>query len=220
MSYIVYKHTTPNNKVYIGITSRDFKVRCGKTGSQYKENRHFYSAIQKYGWDNIRHEILFSGLTKGEACKKEIDLIALYDSSNPLKGYNNSTGGESSANGYRFTDEQRRKLSKTKKGHKGTRFGEHSKETKQKISNAQKGNKYATGSRGRLNKTHTEKSKVKNMISQKTRKRVYQYSNNMELITVFESQRECARAFGVSHHTIQRWCKSGNKDYIFSCNET
>ena len=61
--YIVYKHTCPNGKVYIGITSREAKLRWN-CGNGYNNNKHFKSAIVKYGWNNIKHEILFDGLTK------------------------------------------------------------------------------------------------------------------------------------------------------------
>ena len=45
--------------------------RWGVNGRNYKSSPHFYSAIQKYGWDNFEHNILFTNLTKEEACLKE-----------------------------------------------------------------------------------------------------------------------------------------------------
>lgn len=90
-NFYVYKHTSPSNKVYIGITINP-KKRWSK--SHYKYNEHFNNAINKYGWDNFKHEILFSGLTVDEAKQKEIELIAYYDSTNPSKGYNISLGGD------------------------------------------------------------------------------------------------------------------------------
>jgi hypothetical protein len=63
-------------------------------GKGYIKNQYFYRAIQKYGWNNFQHEILFSGLTKKEACDKEIELIELHNSTNPELGYNVSSGGD------------------------------------------------------------------------------------------------------------------------------
>lgn len=91
--YCVYKHTSPKGKVYIGITSQN-PIRRWNSGYGYKNNTHFWSAIKKYGWDNFKHEILFTNLTKEKACTKEISLIAHYKSNNPDYGYNLSSGGE------------------------------------------------------------------------------------------------------------------------------
>ena len=54
-NYTVYKHTSPNGKVYIGITCKPTKARW-KNGKGYKNNDYFYNAILKYGWENFSHE--------------------------------------------------------------------------------------------------------------------------------------------------------------------
>ena len=72
--YIVYKHTSPDNKVYIGITRMNLKKRWAN-GKGYPHNKHFTGAINKYGWNNFKHEILFENLTKHEASDKERELI-------------------------------------------------------------------------------------------------------------------------------------------------
>lgn len=91
--YSVYKHTNKvNGKVYIGITCNKPEVRWGKNGIGYKRQL-FWNAIQKYGWDNFAHEILFENLSESQAYQKEIELIALYDSTNREKGYNVALGG-------------------------------------------------------------------------------------------------------------------------------
>lgn len=109
-TYTVYKHTTPSNKVYIGITSKDVKIRWNK-GLGYKNNTHFWNAICKYGWTNIQHDIVAENLTKSEACELEIKLIAEYDSTNPDKGYNHSAGGECKTNGVIVSKDTRKKIS-------------------------------------------------------------------------------------------------------------
>ena len=106
-NFTVYKHTTPSGKVYIGITGQNPLRRWRPDGSGYKENNHFWNAICKYGWDNIKHEIIRSGLTKEEACRLEIDLIAKHDSTNQKKGYNDTAGGEHPP----FSEATRKKLS-------------------------------------------------------------------------------------------------------------
>ena len=70
-TYSVYKHTNKvNGKVYIGITYNKPEVRWGSNGIGYKRQL-FWNAIQKYGWDNFTHEILF----ESQAYQKEIELI-------------------------------------------------------------------------------------------------------------------------------------------------
>ena len=93
MSYTVYRHITPSGKSYIGITSRDITKRANYNGTGYIGCPLFYSAIVKYGWDNIDHQIIATGLTKAEAEVREIELIALYDTTDPSKGYNLDNGG-------------------------------------------------------------------------------------------------------------------------------
>ena len=135
MEYIVYMHTCPNKKVYIGITSLPKNIRW-KNGNGYKSNDHFMNAIKKYGWENIEHTILFSGLTKQEAEKIEIELIQKYDSTNPKKGYNLRFGGDSTSVsvetrkkmskshiGLTASDETRKKISLSKCGENNPRYG-------------------------------------------------------------------------------------------------
>lgn len=91
-SYTVYKHTSPNSKTYIGITCQNVNHRWCR-GANYRNNPNFYSDIMKYGWDNIKHEIIAEGLTQSEAFDLEIKLIAEYNSTDPTRGYNRNKGG-------------------------------------------------------------------------------------------------------------------------------
>ena len=100
--YKVYKHTLPkvvsgknNDKVYIGITLQKVEYRW-RNGDGYKLQTYFYNAIQKYGWNNFLHEVLFDSLSKEEAEQKEKELISFYNSTNPEFGYNIQSGGYSS----------------------------------------------------------------------------------------------------------------------------
>lgn len=111
--YIVYKHTSPSGKSYIGLTSRLLEERSGHQGIQYKKQAYFYNAITKYGWDNFSHEILQSDLSREEATKLEQFYIDLYHSNDPRYGYNLTNGGEVN---YELSAEVKRHIAeKTKK---------------------------------------------------------------------------------------------------------
>ena len=89
-NWCVYKHTSPSGGVYIGITHQPVLDRW-QNGKGYKRHPHFYAAILKYGWDNFKHEILYTNLTKAEAATKEIELIKVFREFNC---YNIGPGGE------------------------------------------------------------------------------------------------------------------------------
>lgn len=101
--YFVYKHTAPNGKVYIGITCCDDVELRWVGGWGYRKNISFYEDIQKYGWDNITHEVLYKNLSPDEARRIEIKLIGDYRSANPQYGYNIDEGGRISPLPYVWT---------------------------------------------------------------------------------------------------------------------
>jgi len=92
-NYCVYIHTNLiNNKKYIGITCQKPIYRWGNNGNNYKHQPKFYHAIEKYGWNNFSHGVLFENLTESEAREKEASLI---DKFNSVKdGYNCSIFSE------------------------------------------------------------------------------------------------------------------------------
>lgn len=127
-NYTVYKHIFPNNKIYIGITSKKPEIRWNN-GKGYKLCPLMNKAIQKYGWNNVKHEILFINLTKKQAEEKEIQLIKEHKCNNRKYGYNIENGGNC--------------------------CGTHSEETKKKIGAKSKGNKYCLGRH--ISKEHIQK---------------------------------------------------------------
>lgn len=109
-TYYVYKHTCPNGKVYIGTTLKTPSYRWNN-GKGYAGS-YFGKAIQKYGWDNIKHEILFDSLTKEEAEQKEIELISFHKSNQREYGYNIANGGRV----HSVSEETKRKIGKANTG--------------------------------------------------------------------------------------------------------
>lgn len=111
--YVIYKHTFPNGKVYIGITSQNnIKARWGANGAKYQEQPLMFSAILKYGWINIKHEILEKELEQEEAYSKETYYISLYKSTDYNFGYNISKGASEYPKEFKLV---RNKLSEDKK---------------------------------------------------------------------------------------------------------
>ena len=110
-AFLVYKHTAPNGKSYIGQTNnlnRRNAIHKSTTGC-----RAFSSAIKKYGWDAFTHEILAEGLTLEEANRLEQELIESHNTLSP-NGYNLKTGGK---NG-RPSEESIRKSADARRGKK------------------------------------------------------------------------------------------------------
>lgn len=111
--WFLYMHICPNGKRYIGITSRNPKIRWGNNGKGYYKSL-FYNAIKKYGWNNIEHIIVHSELTEQEANSKEKFYIKYYNTIKP-NGYNICLGGTINS-GYTLSDETRKKISDSRIG--------------------------------------------------------------------------------------------------------
>lgn len=84
--WTVYRHISPSNKVYIGITCNPVWHRW-QNGKGYRGSPAFLAAIKKYGWDNIKHEIVAEGLSEADAKQMEKILISLYKSKNKVTIY-------------------------------------------------------------------------------------------------------------------------------------
>lgn len=95
--YIVYKHTAPNGKSYIGITKQQTNKRW-QNGFGYATQQFFWRAIQKYGWENFTHEILEDNLGIEDALVKEKYYIEKYQTVDREYGYNVHQGGTSGRN--------------------------------------------------------------------------------------------------------------------------
>lgn len=75
--YYIYIHTCPNTMVYVGQTKNP-KMRWNN-GKGYKNtNKEFYKAIQIFGWENIKHEIVAETYYGWMARKIEKVLISRY----------------------------------------------------------------------------------------------------------------------------------------------
>lgn len=187
--WVVYKHTSPSGKSYIGITHKKLIYRCGKDGNGYRKNPLLWKAIQKYGWSSFTNEILESDLTKEEACKKEKYYITKYNSYTP-NGYNLSLGGESGSFGYKHTEESKKRIGEVSRlrGFKGHRHTQASIE-KNRLAHIGKKNPHSDEWRAKVSqsnrgKKRTEESKLKmrnaKLGTHWTEERRIQYSQNQK----------------------------------------
>lgn len=96
----------------------------------------FRKVIDKYGWQNIKHEIVINGLTKSEADEHEQKWILHYK--NLGISYNVSNGGDGCSR--KMSDETKAKISAA---HKGKKRGPHSAEWNANISKHRKGVQYS-----------------------------------------------------------------------------
>ena len=208
--YTVYQHKNKiNGKIYIGITSQKPEQRWGSQGCNYKSSPHFYSAIQKYGWDNFEHNILFTDLTKEQACLKEQELIKEYNSMNREFGYNSTSGGDI----FTMNEETKQKISQAMIGNQNGLGHPCSEEKKEKISNAQKDRKFTEEHKQKLSEAaknrHVPCSEEKKQILKEKSHKKSVYCE--ELDKIFESVQECSRQLGIPATNISKLCNGRGK---------
>jgi group I intron endonuclease len=229
-SYSVYVHTAPNGKRYVGITKQD-PLKRWKNGLGYENNPHFYSAIQKYGWDNILHEVLYQGLSQEQAGEIEKTLIAEYGTCDPKCGYNHSLGGDY---GVKHTDTTKRKISLAK-----SEFYSHE-ENREAVSRRMRGRVVSEETRRKLSLSRLGKpnplssettSKISDALKRRIREspfgettaercrargekqaiRVLQFDKSGVCVGVYDSFHAAERATGIRNGNISRCCSGGTK---------
>lgn len=231
--YCVYKHTSPSNKVYIGITGRKVNERWAN-GRGYGDNSHFARAIKKYGWENIRHEILAEGLTREQASELEKMFICLYDSTNQDKGYNMTTGGE--ANYYMtndFSDKCRRRMKEKYSTAEGIKEASDrsfktwsSKEYRTKMTALRKEIWKRSDYREKISASRSEENKRRWAEGGDLRERmsganspvasaVMQYTLDGVYIKTFPSQADAKRELGLKNSSHISQCASGKRETAY-----
>ena len=179
--YIIYKYISPSGKIYIGQTCRTIFKRAGSNGTEYKGSPHFYQAIQKYGLDNFRIDLLKWELTAEEADYWEIYYINAYQSNNKEYGYNILPGGS----GFKYTELFKDKVIERMKNNNPM----FNPEVCKKVHDKQRG--VPRTEQARRNTAEGHKKKVQ----------------CIETGTIYPSRNEAGQAVGVDGTNIGRACK-------------
>ena len=227
-TWIVYVHVFPNGKKYFGITSKKPNQRW-ENGEGYKRegsNLAVYNAIKKYGWDNIQHIILHEGLTKEEACAKEIEYIAKYKTNvhryGSKYGYNLTDGGEG-ATGHKVPKELIDKIIEINRTRKGAKCykskavicDDKEWETLSECAadigvNREAVRQWLIGGKGMPVEWYNKHLRFKegnytSFLQDKPHKYKIEYNGE-----IFESQNKFAEYIGVSPALVCRWIKNNN----------
>lgn len=199
MTYTIYLRTnTANGMQYVGQTS-DFKSRQYDWNCLKKTyaNEHLDKDREKYGFDVWTVKVLAECDSREEAWELEQKFIKELNTLWP-NGYNMGEGG-AGPKGCKLSEETKQKMSEAKKGENNPMFGaQFTEEHKQKMSEALKGKKQT--------KEHIENK------AEALKKQVYQYTLDGVLKKVWPSTAECHRN-GFNSGNISMCCNGKKKTY-------
>lgn len=207
-NWILYKHTCPDSKVYIGITS-NLQKRWSSYGRQYAHCINFFTAICRYGWDNIEHEILKEGLTREEAGELEKLYIKELRACEPKYGYNMTMGGFGCKKGvwrkinqYDINGNYIASFNSMADASRKLNIDRHSiNKVVKKYSGRTTAGGYIFRYEGDSLDLHL--LEVENVNC----KKVYQLNDFKEIVCKYESIKDAASSIGVNHSSISKACK-------------
>ena len=215
----IYAHVNKvNGKVYIGQTCKSPKQRWDN-GKGYSYNGHFWNAIQKYGWDNFEHIILFEVDTQELANISEEFLIKKYKTNNSNYGYNILSGGsnvcgENNPNyGNKYSEETKKKMSDISKKRLSNKenhpmYGKHlSDETREKIRIGNKKRKI------------TQMQIKKKCELDPTVHSIYKLDEKMNILHTYTTKKELSDELGKNANMFfpkKPYCVYDNFIYIFT----
>lgn len=222
--YCVYCHITPANRKYVGI-SCDPKKRWNE-GRGYSKNYIFYRAIKKYGWGNIKHIILYDGISLEEAKEIEANLISEWHLTDRKYGYNLSSTKDG------LCEESRKLMSLARQGNNYCKGRVLADDSKQKISNSLKLYFSAPENRSQLHRPHSEETKEKlrnRVFSEETKQKmkdnhydcrgvnnpsakpIRQLSMSGEVIREFDYAKLAADEYKIDLSSIIKCCRGKKK---------
>lgn len=157
--YWVYLHITPDGMVYVGRSGLKYTYERWKP-SHYK-NTTLEPYIEKWGWENIKHEVVKDNLSKEESYRLEGELSKMYKEKGVCINKYISCGlrcnGEENAYRKKYRDEHEETRNKEKEYNK-----QYHKEHREEIRLRKK--KYREEHRDELNAKRREKYRKKKEV--------------------------------------------------------
>jgi group I intron endonuclease len=213
-SWTLYRHISPNNKIYVGITSQKPENRWNNGKGYFNVVKSkFKSAIIKYGWDNFKHEIILENLDECTAKELEIALIKYYKKLNI--SLNTTDGGDGVLGFTPWNKGLKLPYEKTNKRKKIPLTEEH----KRKLSEAHKGKSYGKGRK--LSPEQIEKIRQANLgrikplwEREKIRKnstlskKIIELDSNGNVIHNFLSLSEASRFYNLDPSWVAKACRN------------
>lgn len=223
--WTVYRYTFPNGKCYVGATSRKLSERQGSGFRRYRSCKKLWDAIQEYGVEAIRQEILFRGESDAtRAAELERKYIREYHADEPEHGYNTARGGEGLEK--TLTDEQREAKREQMRALARAHIGTHpSDETRSKQSAAKLGVKRGPLSEETRRKIGEANSRAN--MTEETRLRRSRSKAKMVIAVekttgesiIFNDHHAAAEYFGVMDSAVSRWISGARRprnNYAFA----
>jgi len=151
--FTIYRLISPSGKSYIGLTSRKFRVRHNEHINSHKSHwvnrcKKLCCSFDKYPPETWTHEILYITDIKEEAEQKEIEFIEKFDSIK--NGYNVLVGGNLGTRNIVISEQTREKLRNRPRKL-------NSPETREKISQSNKGRIVSVSTREKLRQANLGK---------------------------------------------------------------
>lgn len=178
--FIIYMHTSPSGKSYIGKTKFSLEKRWKdhQAMAKFGKNHLIHKAIRKYGAETFTSVVLEENVPDEKASERERYWISFYNTYK--KGYNMTEGGE----GRSFISESQKEAIR-----KHNRERVLSEETLKKMSESAK--KRGAYSQESYDKASRKKSKLANIYDYQTNELLYE---NVYLFEWLRDHPECSKS--------------------------
>lgn len=221
-------YTFPNGKKYVGKTKRSLSKRQRSFFSGYKSSPLLWAAIQKYGTDNIRQDILFEGEMSDEYASRLEQICILLFKTNVNKfgkdyGYNLTDGGEGLTGWTPNAERHEQLVAQMHQFHEQRRGTHHSEESTRKMSEAKKGKTHPVSEETKrkisiANSKENMSEETRQRRSRAVKKKVEATNIETGEVLTFQSLEEAAQYFSVANGTMSRWAhglRNPNNGYTF-----